>query len=312
MKKISVLAVACLCLLAQSCDKKKNISADPPFTINNSIDKVYEDLSVRPKTLTIDASTTTSFYGNSGTRYTIYAHSLAYPDGTPVTGQVQVVVTEWLERGDMIFSKMLPVSNGQPLVSGGEIDIKITQNGQSLHLKGNSQFRADVPQGGAADPDMELFWGGTADSGSGVNWTRAQLDSIELRYLKMQAADTISIYSDSLLPCNIDKYLITLPNWHKVNVNIVVQGASYKGETWLHVYQLYDNLNVVTSGGKYETTSFPALLPDMPVSLAAFTLIGGKFYGGTLSATPATGKNYTITLNATDPAAYKKLLNSLK
>lgn len=315
MKKISVFAVAYLCLLIQSCDKKKNISADPPLATYYSVDEVFESLRLKPKTLTIDASVTTSFFGNSGTRYEIYGNTLVKADGTPVTGPVQVEVTEWLERGDMIFSKMLPVSNGEPLISGGQLDIKITQNGQALRLKGDNQFRAFVPQGGTPEPGMQLFWGAPAvDVTQGkTNWQLAMRDSnnIEKNMVVISGGDTLSFFSDSLTQCNIDRYLGQKPNYQAINMTIAVTGATADANTPVYSYVMYDNYNVVTPLGFGKQTSFACYAADLPVHFAAFTVIGGKFYGGTVGATPAAGKNYTITLAHTDPVAFKQLVNGL-
>ena len=314
MKKISVLAVAYLCLLAQSCDKKKNISADPPLATYSSVAEVFESQRVQHKTLKIDAGTHSYFYGNSGTRYAIYANSLVTADGLLVTGQVDVEVSEWLERGDMIFSKMLPVSNGNPLISGGELNIRITQNGQPLQLKDGAQFSAYVPQKGAADTAMDLYWGTPVQNNAqnGVDWKVALADSsnIEKNAVFVHGEDTIAIFSDSLTMCNIDRIL---PSAKRVSVNLstAINGAQADGNTVFFIYALYTNYNALLPVASDNLNNYARLLPDVPVTLVAFTVFGGKFYGGTLSATPASGKNYTITLNATDPTAFKKLLNGL-
>jgi len=52
-------------------------------------------------------------------------------------------------------------------------------------------------------------------------------------------------------------------------------------------------------------------VPNIPVHFVVMAVVNGDFYAGILSATPATGANYTVAVSKTDPVAFKNTLNAL-
>lgn len=309
MKKlIYILAQgALISLTLVACSKKDNNNNTPPA--DNTIATVFAAQKLQPKTVTIDAGSDASFYGNSGTRYIFSANSLQTLSGTSVTGNVQVQITEYLQKGDMIFSKMLPISGGQPLASAGELNITATQNGQQLYLKPGTTFQANVP---GASANMILFKGlPNADTTNNlVNWRQAKPDS-NIGVVVI-GNDTTAIISDSLGECNADQFM-TNPDYQ--NFTVTVAGVTLPANAQVFGYTLYDDYKAVWPLGligSYTNGVFTEQhVPNIPVHFAVFTVINGTFYGGTLGATPATGSNYTVTLAQIDVATFKQQLNSL-
>lgn len=317
-KQHSLLAITLvLSLFLLNCKEKQNIipTTKPPTPTYSSLDEVFLKQGLQYKTVMIDAGKDASFYGNSGTRYEISANSLVAMDGTPITGEVKVEVCEYLNNGDMIFSKMLPISNGQPLISGGELDIKASQLGQPLRLDDGKTFTANVPQIKAPDPDMQFFRGVKVEGEQNqVNWVVPVKDSFgqgKDNRVMPKGVDTLSILSDSLALCNADRFM-TNPNYKSFKVTIVVTGAVLTDADKVLGYALYDTYKGMWPFFSYSKGVFNEThVPGIPVHFVAFTLIGGEFYGGTLGVTPEDGKNYTLTLTKIDAAAFKKQLNSM-
>lgn len=319
MKKLhSVPAITLvMCLFLLNCKEKENVipTTKPPAPTYSSLDEVFVKLGLQYKSVMIDATKDASFYGNSGTRYIISANSLVAMDGTPITGEVKVEVVEYLNNGDMLFSKMLPISNGQPLISGGELDIKASQLGQPLRLEDGKTFTANVPQPKKPDPDMQFFRGVKVDGEQNqVNWIVPVKDSFgqgKDNKVISNGVDTLSILSDSLALCNADRFM-TNPNYKAFKVTIVVNGAVLTDGNKVLGYALYDNYKGMWPFFSYYKGVFNEThVPGIPVHFVAFTLIDGEFYGGTLGVTPEDGKNYTLTLTKTDAAAFKQQLNSM-
>lgn len=323
MKKtyfMHLMSIASLCLLIIGCKKEKDNVV--PTTDNNnqkptfsSVSEVFNQLKVKPKTVTINASTGASFYGNSGTRYIIPANALEKMDGTAVSGNVDITVSEYLKKGDMIFSKMLPVSNGQPLISGGELDIKATQDGATLRLKDNMIFTANIPQEGTADPAMIFFMGEQThdDKQNNVNWQRPQGQGAQGKGngVVVIAGDTLSLFSDSMMMCNADQFM-TSPNYKTFTVDVTVTDASIVNEDDVYAYAVYD-----TYLGMWPMMQYAAgkinenHVPGIPVHFVVFALIDGEFYGGISSATPDNGQTYSVTLTKTDADSFKEQVNDL-
>jgi len=320
MKKMTIWATVCLLSSAFlfSCSKSPNPVSTTTTVSYSSMDTIFSMLNVQPKTLMVDAVNGGSFYGNSGTRYIFYGNSFQTATGANVTGTVQIQVAEYLQKGDMLFSKMLPISNNEPLISGGEINVVATQNGQPVYLKPHFIFQANMPQGGAAATGMQYFSGQpTLDTTQfKANWIQPALDTthyaagtvINVKF------DTLGIISDSLRFCNADYFMIS-PNYQNFTVTVAVTGAILPAIGRVFTYALYDNYKgewPIGPFGSYTNGVFTEHhVPNIPVHFVAFTLINGKFYGGIIGATPTTGGNYTVNLTMQDPTAFKTSLNQL-
>ncbi len=303
-----------------SCRKTTPVST-PVTTTYSSMDEVFGQLNLQSKTLTVDAAIGGSFFGNSGTHYNFYPNAFKTASGANVTGSVQIEVTEYLQKGDMLFSKMLPISNNEPLLSGGEINVVATQGGQEVFLKWGYPLIASVPVSGTAPTGMKLFTGqpNLDTTQMKANWVLPVRDSakymigIFVQHVGSGGGDTLNIVSDSLRLCNADQFM-TSPIYQTFTVTIAVTGATLPS-TGVFGYTLYDTYKGVWPLGRigsYSAGVFTEMhVPNIPVHFVVFTLINGKFYGGTLGATPATGSNYTVTLTQQDAVAFKTQLNNL-
>jgi hypothetical protein len=271
-------------------------------------------LRVQSKKVSIDASTGGSFFGSTGTRYLLYANSLMTATGATVTGNVDIEISEYLEKGDMIFSKMLPISNGSALISGGEVNVVATQNGKPLFLKPYNRVYINIPTKGTPPTGMQLFTGQpTVDSSiSKVNWILPVRDSsfYQIGVFVTSGIDTLHVISDSLKLINCDKFMGSA-NLQNFTVSFTANGASLTASADFRGYTLIDGAKQIMamyfSGDKY-TEKY---VPSIPVHFAAFTIINGKFYGGILGATPTTGNNYTVNLTQQDASTFKAQLNGL-
>jgi hypothetical protein len=313
--RLLLSAIMCL-LFFSSCSKKTDKQLPNNTSVFNtysSLDAIYGMLQLQPKMVTIIADSGGSFYGNSGTRYIFTPGCFADATGATVTGKVQIQVTEYLKKGDMIFSKVLPVSDGEPLLSGGELYVHATQGGQEIFLRAGYTFAANVPRGGDTTKGMLLFSGMsiTGDANNQVNWVQGK-DSGAV--VSRPFFDSLSIISDSLNWCNADRFLDT-PNYQKFTVTISLNGSQGASLSAIHTYALYDSYKAVWplgvigsySNGVYHEEH----VADIPVHFAAFGLLNNRFYGGVVAATPKTGANYTISIAEVDPAAFKAQLNQL-
>lgn len=317
LKTLLPVAAVCCTLSLFSCSKKGSTTSTPvPTTATYTLDSVFSQLSLKPKIITLDVATGGTFYGNSGTQFVFYPNSFISASGAAITGSVNIEVTDYLLKGDMLFSKMLPISNGDPLISGGEYNIVATQNGAPVFLKPGYIYRANIPPTGGNIDGIKLFTGTvTSDSGvAKVNWVQAQRDSTKYMVNAWVAtgSDTINIISDSLQLTNADRFL-TSPNYQTFTVTATAIGATINKEI-VHGYSLYDQYKGVWPLFSYDTTLHKFIeghVPNIPVHFVVFTVINGKFYGGTLGVTPASGTTYNVTLTQQDAADFKKILNRL-
>ncbi len=312
MKKVALaLSLLAVCVI-NSCKKTEPIGTNTTFNTYSSMDAVYDLLRNQPKIVTLNAATGGSFYGNSGTRYVFPANAFMDATGATITGTVQIAATEYLKRGEMIFSKALPISNGEPLESGGEVNVVVTHNGQEVFLRPGFYMQANLPQGGTAVTGMSLFHGlNTSDTTSNkINW-QPQADTFHGFAIVITPGDTIKLVSDSLKLCNADQFLNS-PNYQKFNINASLNGINGTDITSIHGMTLYDNYNGVWPNNNFANGSFrEEHVPNIPVHFVAIALVNNRFYGGIIGITPSTGSTYNITLNEVDPVEFRTQISNL-
>ncbi len=310
-------AGVCALLLTNSCRKPKpDVS-----TINNvsfsSVEDMFSKLALKPKILTVNGATGGSFFGNSGTRYVFQPNSFRDASGIPVTGDIEVKVTEFLREGDMVFSRMLPVSNNEPLISGGCFDISASADGKEVFLKSGSTFAAIMPQPGVADEGMLLFKGNRINGNDRnfVNWDTGKVNKFiePIQSNGFPRIDSFGIFSDSFGLYNADRFMSN-PNYQTFKVTLDVAGAALVPSTNVFAYAVYDNVTGVWPLGmigSYANGVFEERhVPNIPVHLVVFALINNRFYGGTVGVIPKNGENYTVKLIETDAVEFRKMVNT--
>lgn len=95
-------------------------------------------------------------------------------DGSPVTGEVVLQYKEIFDRGTMLVTNRTTMGkhpNGDKslLISGGELYVNVTQNGQQLELSNNIIAILPTALTGGGDPDMTL-WKGRVDENDNLTW----------------------------------------------------------------------------------------------------------------------------------------------
>ena len=309
MKKYFILsAITISTITLTNCGKDYSPGPEPVTPAGDyTLQSVLTELEVQPKTVTINAATGGSFSGNSGTRYLFPAKAFRTASGDSVVGIVEVTVSEYLDKADMFLSGVLPISGGEPLISGGEVSVEAKKDGQELKMAPGASYTALMPMNGTDGSDMKLFTG-TRNNGA-VDWKPA--DSGIGGIFKI--GDTIGLTSKNLNFANADKFL-TYPNRQEVTMAINANGLKFSRDS-LMTCTFVDNLNTVIPVYIIDPTAKAEgniVLTDMPVHFVVLGIINGNLYGGILAATPKTGLKYTVSVSKTNPLAFKSLLKALK
>ena len=306
--KCNILALWAVTAIFASCSKDYNPgNVVAPASGNYTLVSAMSELAVMPKTVTIDAATGGTFKGNSGTQYIFASNAFRTATGATVTGMVTVQVSEYLKKSDMLFSGVLPISGGEPLLSGGEINVTASQGGLELKLNPNVPFTANMPMRGTDAAGMRLFTGKRDQATGQVNWMPVADSAVGIATI---GTDTISIISNTLDYCNADRFMSN-PDYQTFTVKAVVSGGQVVNDS-LMGYTLYDTYNGVwplylSSGGVFHETH----VPTIPVHFVVIGVINGIFYGGITAATPANGGSYQVILTQITPSAFKTQVDAL-
>jgi hypothetical protein len=173
------LILAFLCLLIASCKKEETI--EPGITTREyTLSEFFEASQPPLQTFQISADSGDTIMG--ATHKTIirfYPQSFVTSSGQIVTGQITVELREILTANDMVLSKITTTSNGQLLVSAGQIYLRAFLGTEELHV--NPASRPDVTirtHNGISPPPMNVFYGQVTTSDSiigdwSINWVIA-------------------------------------------------------------------------------------------------------------------------------------------
>jgi len=298
-------------MLVLSCGK----TYDPgPETIpppgNHSVESIYTLLAVQPISVAVDADAGGSFRGSGGTNFQFPDSAFVSAQGVPVTGNVLVTVSEYLNKADMLFSGVLPTAGGMPLISGGEISLQATQNGQPLAMAPGKSFSAHMPVRGIDASEMQLFTGsGVGGFATAVNWK--PIDSGSGTNFVYSEADTIGISSNQFTFLNVDKFLKNSDNKH-FTLEIRAGKMNYSHDS-IAVFTLFDGQLSVLQNREWVANKIEEkYIPGVPVHFVAFGIINGNFFGGILPAKPADDQNYIVDISKTDPRVFKGQVAALK
>lgn len=123
---------------------------------------------------TLDADQDQLLEGEKGGRFYISANSFVTAAGEPVTGKVDIDLTECYSLGDMISLGLTTTAQNRILESGGMLNINASQNGQPLQLKEGSSIGAAIPTPEFRE-DMSLFYGqGHGEENADIDWTDSE------------------------------------------------------------------------------------------------------------------------------------------
>jgi hypothetical protein len=154
---------------------------------------------------TKDASTWISITSNNNLNYSIPTNSL-YLNGSPVSGNVDIAITEYMSRADMIFGGVTTSTSAELLESDGMFKVSVTQAGQPLTLNGQYYVRVPTDE---YDFDMQIFEGEETTNANGdeeITWVE-QRDSSWIQGDSGQTGGSgYQLTLDFLDWCNLDKY----------------------------------------------------------------------------------------------------------
>lgn len=116
---------------------------------------------------TIMATEGVTLTGPSGVRAVILPGAFTFADGSRVTGDVRVVMTEVVKPADILAAGLSTSSEGRLLVSGGMVRLEAWSEGKPLQLAEGQRIALTFPDGNV--PGMQLFEGVVTPTGA-MDW----------------------------------------------------------------------------------------------------------------------------------------------
>jgi|GEM_PF-2206035 len=119
------------------------------------VQNFYRSLQQPEQFFEISPSRDTLLFGNEGTVIKVPAGSF-YNGRKPATGIIKIGLVECYQYIDMLAHALTTTAGDQPLVTGGMIRIRATENGEQVKIFNNNTLSVAMPMD-RYDPDMQLF-----------------------------------------------------------------------------------------------------------------------------------------------------------
>lgn len=315
----SLLIVSALATITFfSCKKENNITTEAPIPATASLSQLFSEKAAPKQIFTIDASQYQTITGLKGTKLNFQPGSFKNLSGQVVSGNVTVEMREIYSKADMIFSKAQTVSNGQILVSGGELFLQASQNGSPLSLTSSNAVSAQMPRTVNTGTMQEFYSNSAFETTEGVNWELADSSIIDT-FVDSVYTDSIYdyvdyyyFYLDQMNWINCDQFYYDASPFTDIEVNT---GTQFTGTTCT-VYISFDGMNSVISLSDYDLNNvfnygYPSIPQGMSVHIIAIGSLNGQYYSVIVPATMGNNFSTNVTLTATTLAQITADVNAL-
>jgi hypothetical protein len=287
--KPRLLLVAALAVFVASCTKTPDNVSEPTnvgLYDKTKLNSLFATFRYTPQQFTVSAGTLQVVRGQKGTKLTFYPNTFKDAAGNSITsGTIDVRLTEMYTPGDMIANRATTMGKNEPLVSGGQVLITATHNGQPVTVNKYGIAYANASK----NEVMNLFPGNTNNPDSVTTWG----DPI-VSVGTFCVTGTVDTSADTtLLAYKFDS--CTTLNW--VNCDRFMNDSAPKTKVYAKVnnalfnssntqtYLIFPTINSVTVMGDYEAVSkrfglysFYALPVGLPVNVVVMSAKDNKFY----------------------------------
>lgn len=337
MKKLVLLFL--IGALTFTACKKEEITNTNNSSSNgfNSIENYLSSNKPLAQVFTFDSEDGGEFTTDKGSKISIPPNAFFSNEGNAVTGSIDVEFNEIFSKSDMIFSGVLPVSNGwspgMVLNSGGEFSIEAIQNGDNLRVAENMFVEVEIPAQAVPDENnfMELFIAGPLDNDTVVDWGMPVNgiwndddnwnDTSGFSSFTFNSADgTYTISLDTLGWANIDAF-----NW-QINyfdctfilvIDSILGISASLDNSNTTAFAVFQGQNAVWPvgvpgwGSIQNDTIIETHLADVPLNLLVISVISGDLYYGVLDITPQAGVEYIVPMTLTSAADLDQIIEDL-
>jgi hypothetical protein len=313
MKKILFNSLFVFGALLISCKKQEIIP--PPAATSNLTNYFDDNRDAAIQTFSINASTSNQFTGSNGVIVTVPANAFTYANGNPVTGTITMNLIEILDQSSMILMGMPTTSNGEILVSGGQINLTAMQGSTPVYLT-NGSVSVMVPTSNF-DSQMALFEG-IENSEGDVDWILSVDDSTSmpdsLGFVPDSSGGFFGGYyyfdwSDSTMGWINCDYFYADPNpLTSLTADMSSDYNSSNTAAYLHFSSINSVASLYHSGGDFSASGIPE---GMAVTVVCISEISGNYYSAFVPVTVTTNIIVPITMTATTLADFEAAVANL-
>lgn len=316
-KKLSLIT-ACLAVatLFSACKKNGETGGNPePAGGYTTLDALYQTQTRPGITININTDGPSTVEGPSGVQYVIPDSSFTYIDGSPVYGVITLKIKEFVQKKDMIFHRMLPVTDTSILEGYGMIYLEATKNGAPVLVKSGKRIAAFLPQvpGFVLPADMKLF--------TGILHPDSAVSKITWKPAAGSDGDVDPLPGYAVLSTSRLGYLMA-GNYQpgtKRKITLNLSGfPSFDESAMLRTYVVYNNLKTTYElaqapyGFRNGATVLDSFVANQPAHFVAFGVKDGFFYGGIKEVTVSSDSTLSLEMQKMEAVDLFSQIGALK
>ncbi len=284
-KTINLLTVLIAAFIVfEGCKKKDYNNSTTAINTHDAtkLKALFTSLKPTPQNFTVTAGTYRTITASGGTKLAFYPNSFKDASGNIITsGTVDLQVTEAYKPGAMIASRAVPVStDGRQLISGGEVNIKATMNGQEVYA---NKYGTSFKQPASSTQPMELFIGSTGGD-SITTWTQSTSSSGNTSGTSLDTFGASSAYyifdsCEQFNWLNCDHFYSCGCTLTDVSFDIADTNFNANNTA---VFVIFPSINSVGNAYSSGTSSYDFVYSNVPVGntvdIVCISAIGSNYY----------------------------------
>ena len=306
----SALAFGTALLLLGACNKEddydpQNVSTTGPYT---SLENVLNLNAAQAQTFTVNADSGGYFRARRGTRFLFPKYAFRQSGSTQDTihGVVQVTVREFLDRSEMIYSRVVP-GNQPELVSGGAFFFSVAYQGKTVAGRTANPVTVYLPQRNFRNESGSLqAYNGfpQANPFSSLIWSPSLMPGL----IGAVDFDTVTLQTDTA-GYHMAAYQSPFfnPGISEVNVKFSLNAGGAAPDNSI-LFILPKGLRQVIPVGNTKSLQGVTykVQNQAQAYLVGMSMVNGYFRGNILEVKLEDNKSYGLNLEETDPADFKE------
>lgn len=305
----ALLAMPFAIIAIAACKKDKTPESSgptlPPPSGQTALGQLFDNnIAAATQSYSVPAAAGGQIIGDDGTRLLFEPNAFVHPDGSPVTGAVDVKLVEALGIGDMIWLNKQTVGNDngtlRMLNSGGAINVYATQGGNEVQVRPGGLV-ASIPTS-SPDPAMQLFRG-TENADGTMIWDPIDSASVVVDPGYYTAPNYVFpfIFYYNLNPAGLNwincDYFYNYPNITPLQASIPAGQSPDSTQVWVAFPSVNSVTGMYYGGGQLYWTGGGY---EVPVGMSA-VIVGLQL---TATGYASSFTNITITSNMTVPITF--------
>lgn len=274
--------------------------------VNETVNDFHTRYRKEQQVFKTNAASPEMITSQQGAKLYLPPNGFVTPNGSPVTGNIEVSIKEIYTPMEMILNNMPTVSDGKLLESGGEFQIKVSQNNTALKLAPGNFIRIGIPNTGRNLQGMQVF-NGVANAAGEVNWV---LNNNPGNFVVQDSTlfANSNLFADDVNWINVDKFV------NEPTVSFTVHPGNFPSGDSTNVFVHLTGRNTVVKMNWVQGLSYfkSDMLLAVPSTIVGISTKNGQLYASVDPINVTHGSSITMNFQPYTEKQLKDRLSKLR